>query len=46
MVGDIVKQLIELSTIPADKKAFEAWTAMADAITFLKGNARNDEIVI
>jgi hypothetical protein len=46
MANNLIKQLGEMSVIPADKKACEEWFRMADAVAFLERNARADEFVI
>jgi hypothetical protein len=45
-VTDIAQQIAALSVEPSDQTAFGAWLELDDAISFLKENAKQDELVV
>jgi hypothetical protein len=45
-MSDVPKRLIEMSLVPAQPEAFNAWLAMGNALDFLRDNARQNEFVV
>ena len=46
MTTDIAQQLTNLSIVPPQKEAFDAWLQMKDAIAFMKASVNSDEFVV
>ena len=45
-MSDLISTICDFGRAPDGKKAFEAWLGMDDALGFLKGNAKERELVI
>jgi hypothetical protein len=45
-MADVVDTLVELSKVPLQKEAFDAWLGPGSAIEFLRDNSRQDEFVV
>src|SRR5208337_2058910 len=45
-MADAIRRLIQISRAPSEKKVFDAWLKLHDAVSFLKDNAREDEFVV
>ncbi|HVB57401.1 MAG TPA: hypothetical protein VNE63_13390 [Candidatus Acidoferrales bacterium] len=45
-MAGVISKLLEISTAPTDKEAFERWIGLEDAIAFLKQSSKDNEFVI
>jgi hypothetical protein len=45
-MADAVASVNKLSTVPENKKDFDAWVTLKDAIPFLRDNANREEIIL
>jgi hypothetical protein len=43
---DAIKTLHQISMAPSEKRAFDTWLEMGDALAFLGDNAKNDEFIV
>lgn len=45
-MADAISWLLEISTLPSDREAFERWLGLEDAIAFLRESIKDDEFVV
>ena len=45
-MADVIALVNKLSTVPENKKDFDAWIELKDAIPFLRENANHDQIIL